>query len=98
MPVSGVNQFHPSGPLHIFLHGFEVIDLLPKLTLIFVDHVFSEKDNAVPLHYLLLVGLLLLFSSCLPFLFPPTQLMCALRPALPGIAFGIILSRSAIDN
>ena len=22
MPVSGVNQFHPPGPLHIFLHGF----------------------------------------------------------------------------
>ena len=21
MPVSGVNQFHPPGPLHIFLHG-----------------------------------------------------------------------------
>ena len=21
MPVSGVNQFHPSGPLHIFLHA-----------------------------------------------------------------------------
>ena len=21
MPVTGVNQFHPSGPLHIFLHG-----------------------------------------------------------------------------
>ncbi len=52
-----------------------------------------EKDNSVPLHYLLLVGLLLLFSSCLPFLFPVSQLMCALRPALPGIAFAIILSR-----
>ncbi len=47
----------------------------------------------MPLHYLLLVGLLLLFSSCLPFLFPVSQLMCALRPALPGIAFAIILSR-----
>ena len=21
MPVSGVNEFHPPGPLHIFLHG-----------------------------------------------------------------------------
>ena len=30
MPVSGVNQFHPSGPLHIFLHGSYSVYILLK--------------------------------------------------------------------
>ena len=57
----------------------------------------GESATSLPLHYLLLLGLLLLFSSALPFLLPVANMACALRSVLPGVSFSIILSSMFVN-
>ena len=57
----------------------------------------SSKDNSRLLHYMLIIGLILLFLCPVPFVIPVSQYSCILRDSAPTLAFSIILSSVLVN-
>ena len=57
----------------------------------------NSKDNSRLLHYMLIIGLILLFLCPVPFVIPVTQYSCILRHSAPTLAFSIILSSVLVN-
>ena len=57
----------------------------------------NSKDNSRLLHYMLIIGLILLFLCPVPFVIPVNQYSCILRHSAPTLAFSIILSSVLVN-
>ena len=57
----------------------------------------NSKDNSRLLHYMLIIGLILLFLCPVPFVIPVSQYSCILRDSAPTLAFSIILSSVLVN-
>ena len=57
----------------------------------------SSKDNSRLLHYMLIIGLILLFLCPVPFILPVSQYSCILRHSAPTLAFSIILASVLVN-
>ena len=78
MPVSGVNHFHPPGPLHIFLHDTDPPLLSAKKLFNAMRQCYFEmKPNKEPCFSIL--SIILLWRGCLVFfgrIFFCTNILC----------------------
>ena len=58
----------------------------------------SSKDHTRLLHYLMILGLVILFLSPIPWVVEVNLYTCILRHAAPTLAFSIVLSRSEHES
>ena len=57
----------------------------------------SSKDNTRLLHYMLIIGLILLFLCPVPFVISVNQYTCILRHSVPTLAFSIVLASLLVN-
>ena len=56
-----------------------------------------DKDNTRLLHYMLIIGLILLFLCPVPFVISVNQYTCILRHSVPTLAFSIVLASLLVN-